>query len=169
MDRNALDPGGEEPPSKFLDPVGHLRRQAELPFWGETRWGWPGGYGFLPARESVVAETFPLHALLMALRSRGGAMKADAIAHEALAGTQPAITGGNPRGDLLAGSLPQDVWKSSSGLSVRRGMTPAGIPPQRTIFAETIGLPAPPRQPPDAANANALIRDFHLIPGGRKD
>lgn len=55
-----------------------VRRTSQLPFWGETRWGWPGGYGFLPAKDSVVAETFPLNALMMAIRSKGGAARGTA-------------------------------------------------------------------------------------------
>jgi len=53
--------------------------------------------------------------LMMALRSSGGAMKGNAIAHEASGGGLPAIMGGRP------------------------SIAPAGVPDQAMIFPETMG------------------------------
>jgi hypothetical protein len=40
------------------------------------------------------------------------------------------------------------------------------MPDEMVIYPETLGLPAPRRALPEAANSN---RDFYSIPGGRKD
>lgn len=165
MDRNALDP--EPRPSGLFGSWVRDNLGSGSPV--DRRLEWAKNNPDLAA-----ALYRALSQSLLGLRSSGGA----AIGRDnVLAGQnwrramneRPYVGTGDITGGLPNASAATNApnWapfaESSAGLSMRRGMGPASIPDQMMVFPETIGLPAPRRAPPEAANMN---RRLQIIQGG---